>query len=219
MATPVQTIFKKFLAQINDYELALLDDEAIEEVLTDFLDTSIATFSECTKDLIMLPPSNGMEILEAVEGVKEYHLQANAHHKSKIMVNGCVTDITYLRGVDYVIEHLHEDDVQGCLEGAKITFTNPLVEDVQIIWEFDGLIEADLTSQEILILAQGMVLAWVQTKVNREEHLRNYVSDKDLKNLSSANMLDKLILLERNTERKYRIAKQKYSYKDFGGLN
>ena len=122
-------------------------------------------------------------------------------------------------GVDYVIEHLHEDDVKGCLEGAKITFLKPLIEDVQIIWEFDGLIEDDLTNQEILILAQGMVLAWVQTKVNREEHLRNYISDKDLKHLSSANMLEKLLLLEANTERKYRIAKQKYTYKGFGGLN
>lgn len=219
MATPIQKIFKKFLGQINDYELSLLDDEAIEEVLTDFLDTSIATFTECTKDLTMLPPSKGIEILEAIDGVREYHLKANTHHKTKIMVNGVITDITYLNGVDYVIEHLHEDDIQGCLEGAKIMFKKPLIEDVQIIWEFDGLIEDDLTNQEILILAQGMVLAWVQTKVNREEHLRNYVSDKDLKNLSSANMLDKLLLLEANTEKKYRLAKQKYSYIGFGGLN
>ena len=122
MATPIQKIFKKFLGQINDYELSLLDDEVIEEVLTDFLDTSISTFTECTKNLTMLPPNKGIEILEAIEGEVSYHLKTNTHHKTKFMVNGAITDITYLYGIDYVIEHLHEDDVENCLEGAKITF-------------------------------------------------------------------------------------------------
>lgn len=52
MATPFHSIFKKFLGTIDDYELGLVSDEELNEVLWGYLDQARSLyFPQCNKDL------------------------------------------------------------------------------------------------------------------------------------------------------------------------
>lgn len=52
MATPFTTIYKKFLAMVDDYEFAIVTDEELSEILFEYLDRSRSIeFPQCTKDL------------------------------------------------------------------------------------------------------------------------------------------------------------------------
>ena len=48
--TSIESIFEKFLSQIDDYELALIEDEdVIEKILYNHFENAIATFYELGK--------------------------------------------------------------------------------------------------------------------------------------------------------------------------
>jgi hypothetical protein len=70
----------------------------------------------------------------------------------------------------------------------------------------------ELTTEEIEILAYGMVLAWVTPKVNSLDNLKQKMSTKDYKIYSQANQLDKMINLKSESERKVSIMINSYTY-------
>lgn len=49
--TPYTHIYSSFLSKINDYNLAELDKEDLEEVLQDYLISALTKFTACKKDL------------------------------------------------------------------------------------------------------------------------------------------------------------------------
>lgn len=51
MSTTYNSIFDRFLSKIHDYELADLDDNILETELIKFLNSAVANFKYCTKDL------------------------------------------------------------------------------------------------------------------------------------------------------------------------
>lgn len=51
MATPFNTIYPQFLSQVTDYELATMDEIALEENLQLWLLGAIGFFSNCKQDL------------------------------------------------------------------------------------------------------------------------------------------------------------------------
>ena len=51
MATPVDTIFSRFLSQIEDETWLEIDEEVLEELMFDYLKKSIVEFNVCKKDL------------------------------------------------------------------------------------------------------------------------------------------------------------------------
>ena len=51
MATSLDTIYGKFLSQIDDIELSLIDDDDLEYFLLGLLENAIVEFKECKKDL------------------------------------------------------------------------------------------------------------------------------------------------------------------------
>ena len=52
MATPFQDIYDKFLSLIDDYELAIISDEELDYLLSNYLDRAVSLdFKQCTKDL------------------------------------------------------------------------------------------------------------------------------------------------------------------------
>ena len=51
MATSLDTIYGKFLSQIDDIELGLIDDDDLEYFLVGLLENAIVEFKECKKDL------------------------------------------------------------------------------------------------------------------------------------------------------------------------
>ena len=268
MYTSIESIFKKFLGQIDDYELLLLEEDILEEVLFEHFENALATFQELKGDFEIIPPRNEEFVLEELDiygtspsvgskirclassvEVKEAKVENEIEDKEilalfgeadntlninnkkpKANINtffipkylndkvpfelcGEITSVPYYLNKDYEIFILNE------LGGALVVFYNIPVENVKIRFDFQGYLNMDLTKEEVYIIVQGMVLSWLQTKINREENLRNYVSDRDLKFLSSANMLDKLLLLDSKTRKNYNLAKQRYAFKNFEGWN
>ena len=51
MSTSLETVFGKFLSQIDDIELGLIDDDDLEYFLVGLLENAIVEFKECKKDL------------------------------------------------------------------------------------------------------------------------------------------------------------------------
>lgn len=83
---------------------------------------------------------------------------------------------------DFVIGTLWDDDMED------------LQEKPQMVIE-DSTFEADLTSEEINILAILMMCAWTQRQVTSIEHTRMKYSGTDFKMTSQANHLQKLLTL------------------------
>ena len=138
MSTSLDTIYSKFLSQIDDIELSLIDEEDMEMLLVDLLENATVEFKECKKDLTI---------------------------------------------------NVEEE-----------------------------CIEADLTLEEIYILALSMKLFWLSPKINREENLRQIMQDRDFKQLSNANMLKTLLQLQDATRRELNKFKQRYAFNGFKGF-
>jgi hypothetical protein len=61
MATPFQSIYKKFLGLIDDYELGLVTDDELNEILFGYLDLAKSLyFPQCQKDLEKYTEQNGI---------------------------------------------------------------------------------------------------------------------------------------------------------------
>lgn len=140
MNTPFQNIYDKFLTLIEDYTLAILSDEDLEFLLSNYLDRAISLdFKQCTKDLS-----------------------------------------------DY-------DDVLS---------------------QFN----MQLSSEEQWIIANGMVLSWIEPKIKREKLLRETISDRDYRESSHANQLKELGNLEKNTKARLKAYIISYTENNFNGF-
>ena len=58
MATPVDTVFSRFLSQIEDESWLEIDDDILEELMYDYLTKSIVEFNVCKKDLTLSLETN-----------------------------------------------------------------------------------------------------------------------------------------------------------------
>ena len=92
---------------------------------------------------------------------------------------------------DIELSLISDEDMESLLidllENATVEFKE-CKKDLTINVE-EECIEADLTLEEIYILALSMKLFWLSPKINREENLRQIMQDRDFKQLSNANML------------------------------
>ena len=103
------------------------------------------------------------------------------------------------------------------LENATVEF-NQCKKDLSI--DYDTMtFEETLSMNEIMILAWGMVIHYLQPKIKREENLRQFVSDKDFNKLSNANMLMRLMNLEDKARKQLETYQGKYRFKEFTGWN
>lgn len=75
-----------------------------------------------------------------------------------------------------------------------------------------------LTGEEQWIIANGMVLSWLEPKIKRERLLRDAISDRDYKESSHANQLKELLNLETTTRDKLQGYIISYTHNDFDGL-
>ena len=126
---------------------------------------------------------------------------------------GMIEDEEWLLVDEDVIEEL----MLNCLENATVEFTQ-CKKDLSI--DYDSLcFYEELSLNEILILAWGMVIHYLQPKIKREENLRQFISDKDFSKLSNANMLAKLMMLEKDARKQLETYQNKYKFKDCVGWN
>ena len=124
---------------------------------------------------------------------------------------GMIEDEEWLLVEDEVIEDL----MLNYLENATVEF-NQCKKDLSI--DYDTMtFEETLSMNEIMILAWGMVIHYLQPKIKREENLRQFVSDKDFNKLSNANMLMRLMNLEDKARKQLETYQGKYRFKEFTG--
>ena len=116
-----------------------------------------------------------------------------------------------------VDEEVIEDLLLNYLENATVEF-HQCKKDLTIDYETMCFVE-ELGLNEILILAWGMLVHYLQPKIKREENLRQFVSDKDFNKLSNANMLNRLMTLEKDTRKQLEIYQNKYKFKECTGWN
>lgn len=77
----------------------------------------------------------------------------------------------------------------------------------------------DLTGEEQWIIAYGMVLSWLESKIKHERLLRDAISDRDYEESSHANQLKELLNLEESTRKKLTEYILNYTFNDFDGLS
>ena len=76
----------------------------------------------------------------------------------------------------------------------------------------------ELSSEEQWIIANGMVLSWIEPKIKREKLLRETISDRDYRESSHANQLKELGNLDRNTRSKLKAYIVSYTENNFNGF-
>lgn len=201
--TKVECVYDIFFSQIDDELFALLRPEVARRELHKYLIGAIAKFKTCKKDLTIL----GYDFSEMYIDLGESEIEIPENHLEGIEVIGEQTGIEYKKGIDWN------------LNTNRIEFEIPMAEPSKIYFYDNGYFEADLTNEEIFILAEGMIFYWLHPKLNREDNLRQMVTDSDFKKLSGANMLDKVIKLYEKNKRSFELDVIDYSYNGFGGFN
>ena len=85
MATSFSSIYKKFLSSVDDYELGLVSDEELNEVLFGYLDKARTLyFTQCNKDLETITENLGVGEFEADLDSTEQHILALGMKKAWI---------------------------------------------------------------------------------------------------------------------------------------
>lgn len=126
---------------------------------------------------------------------------------------GMIEDEEWLLVDDDVIEDL----MLNYLENATVEF-HQCKKDLTIDYNSMCFVE-ELDMNEVMILAWGMVIHYLQPKIKREENLRQFVSDKDFNKLSNANMLMRLMGLEEKARKQLDTYQSRYRFKEFTGWN
>lgn len=72
---------------------------------------------------------------------------------------------------------------------------------------------SELTTQEIHILAKGMLLFWLQNKINTEEITKNIITDGDYTTKSAGNLLNNLLKSKEMQRKEFYRMKRRYSYR------
>ncbi|MCI5629481.1 MAG: hypothetical protein MR346_07625 [Clostridium sp.] len=208
MATQLDVIYNKFLSQIDDIELSLLMDNDLEDLLMDYLENATVEFRECKKDLTIIKPFEN-----------EYEFSRGRSFSINTLFNE-YTKVTVRDGMKKLREDIdYSIDYDKTLLELNITLKSDPKDKVVIEILSEGSVEADLTLEEIYILALSMKLFWLSPKIHREENLRQMMNDRDFNQLSNANMLKVLLQLHTATRQELQKFKQRYAMKDFQGLD
>lgn len=76
----------------------------------------------------------------------------------------------------------------------------------------------DLTDEEQWILAYGMAISWLESKIKQNELLRTAISGRDYSEMSHANQLKELMNLETQMRNKLNEYILNYTFNNFDGL-
>lgn len=210
MGTPLQIIFNKFLNLIDDIELSLLNEQDINEMLVEYLENATVEFHECSKDLSMVKPTYERYVLEDVFLGSSFTMPVKLDDNTFMYFSSSEGT---LDSEDYEINK-NED-----IEDIEVIFNKDIGEDVEVLVIKDGYINSELSLDEIYILSLCMVISWLSPKILREENLKQTTTDRDFKQLSNANMLNRLIGLSKMARNDLQRYRQTYSYKNFKGYD
>ena len=207
MATKLDVIYSKFLNQIDDIELGLVEEEDLEDMLLDYLENATVEFWECKKDLSIKKPER-----------TSYTFKSNQNISVKTPFNEYTTVVVKDQGRVYVLDKDYSLVYQEENGQLDINTTTSSFGNIEVDVCEEGYINDDLTLEEIYILSLCMRLFWLNPKIHREENLRQMMNDRDFNQLSNANMLKALLQLHTSTRQELQKFKQRYSFNDFKGF-
>lgn len=229
MPTPINEIYEDFFLSIESETLALKRDFLVKRTLLKYLKNSISRFMTCKKSInivgnivgdVEIPKGKDLVTIKG-EFLKEPNLEV-------YYVRDDGTDVLLERDIDYILETnvpINETQNNESVEiEYKIKLKNIATDTVYVDYNSDGIIsvgenDEELTLLEKRIIVEGMVLEWLVYQINREDNLRNRVSNKEFKKLSNATLLSSLMKIERQRKREYNQLIKKYSYVGFEGFN
>lgn len=209
MATSFSLIYEKFTEMISDSTLALLPDDDLKEILYQYLDRAkTLEFKQCKADLGSInTPSKFTQSFNGDGVTTDFVINTPSVENSILIAK--VND---------------EDIVDYTYDNATNTFHFIIpptagTDNVVLGWEFAGEFVADLTSEEIWILACGMLIGWIEPKIKEEKLMKETIGSKDIKKTSHANQLDKLMRLEELTRARLKRYINSYTFNKFEGLS
>lgn len=200
MATPLSKIYKPFLKEVESDSLARLDDDTFYDTLFSYLEkTATLDFVECKKDLSNLVADKKYSQLLDTDG-----------NTTAFKIN----ELPTVEGTEIVVEVDGNVTTEWELDGDILTLAVPptAFQDAYVKWEVIGCFEEDLNRAEIMILAKGMVIHWLDNHIMREDALETTIGDRDIIKTSSANMLGKLNELRARIGKELKAYKRRYSY-------
>jgi hypothetical protein len=212
MSTPKSEITSTFLSLIEDRDLCVnLTDEEMTEILDVYLkDSTYLRFKNCKKDLTDHEEYDFHTDTFTADGInKEYIL-------TKYPTDPNSEAITYVCTVNgTTVDYTFDANTQTFTLDALPT----LDDEVIVGYNFLGQFNETLDTEEIYILAWGMIVSWRQKILNNHNNMKNRISLKDYTIFSPANLLDKLTTLHREAEREIRNLRVSYSYNGFTGYD
>jgi hypothetical protein len=113
-----------------------------------------------------------------------------------------------------------EDGLKKWLEiASSIYFVECNTDLINIMDDTLEQFSTTLGKDEIVILAYGMVLAWLEPKINTLEIIRKELGTKDFRITSSQSHLNTLSNFRSESFRKLKFYKKQYEYKNFSGFS
>jgi hypothetical protein len=206
LATPFSNIFTKFLSLVTDRDLVTtLTDEELTDLLYLFLNQSASVyFKNCAVDLTDYEePDYYTKTFTGDDHTVNFVLD-------RYPVNPDADAITLVYKLDDV------DSTAYTFSAATKTFTATSAPatgvNIEVGYEFIGQMNNDCDDEICWILAWGMLYSWYQQKVFNVSLFKNRLNTKDFQAFSSANLLDKLVLLREEAGKTLRNLVVSYSF-------
>lgn len=218
MGTPISKVYIKFLAQLDDKDLLLVEEEVIEDLMLDYLENATVDFVQCRKDLSFTPPEK-CEVKVTTEGLTSLvSFLPKGEDIITIKVENLTTQEVYEEETHFIVnKYTNSEEEIGT--NVELVFLEEIEGELKISYTLDGYFNEDLEVIEIRILALAMLLSYLKPKIMTQDSLKQFVSDKDFTKLSGTNMLLRLMGLKTNIEKELNILQGKYAFKDFEGWN
>lgn len=113
-----------------------------------------------------------------------------------------------------------EDSLESWLEMASsIHFVECNLDLINIMDDVNKEFTSTLGLDEIVILSYGMVLSWLEPRINTLEVIRKELGTKDFRITSSQAHLNTLTKMRNESLSKLKYYKKQYEYKNFEGFN
>jgi len=211
LATSKMEVFNKFLALVNDSSIcSLLTDEDMTRLLSLFLsESSSIRFKNCKKNLS--DATNAVFYRENFTGdgattsfvIAQYPATPN-EDSIELFATVSGTDVSYT----------FTEATKTFVLASTPTLGVPIILGYDDVGQFNET----LNDEEQWILAHGMIISWQSDKLNHNKLLSNRLTSKDFKSFSPAMLLDKMILLRKQSLTEIRRLIVSYSFNDFTGF-
>lgn len=211
MATSKMEVFNRFLSLVKDTDLcSLLTDQDMSELLELFLDESASVrFKNCKKDLS--DATTPVFYRESFTGNGSTTTYAISQYPATPNESS-ISMFAQVAGSD--VNYTFTEATKTFVLAATPTTGAAIVLGYDDVGQFNE----DLDSQELWILAHGMILSWRSSFLNHSMMLKNRLTSKDFKSFSPANLLEKMLELQQHSETQIRRLTVSYSFDGFTGF-